>query len=253
MTDKAEVGTLRIKTPHCSFPSLPLLHIVYVVLYGAILTQIPPIWEWHFRLHTVFSRLFSPLFLGYNRAAVGGMWCFCGLQLPPLVCSEPTTEPPPLLLSPLPGLPALLLPRHLETLQEKVAGIFVQLYVPLVQLADSALRFGRHLNTGGTCAVELCEGRDELQVEGSLEQVLGLTLVLGQSKEGHAPQVAFGALQKYGPSVLLAHGGDVVATNQAEISQHACLPVVGQVVGAVHEFLQGATRPVISRIAAWQL
>ncbi|CAG5990114.1 unnamed protein product [Menidia menidia] len=216
---------------------------------GAVLIQIPPVWEEHFRLHPVLRRLL-PLLLGDGDEAFGQTR---GLRLPALLSSQPFTEPPPLLVAPLPGLPALLLPRRLETLQEEVAGVLVQLHIPAVELADSVLRLRGHLHAGRTRTIQLCEGRDELKAEGLLKEVLGLPLVLGQAKEGHAPKVALGALQKHGPALLLAHDRDVVAAHQAEVGQHAGLAVTSQVEGAVHELLQRATRPVIPRVAARQL
>lgn len=250
LTDKAEHETIIIKTTYCLLRSLPLFHIVHVILHGAVLIHIPPVWEEHFWL-SVVPVGHPPLLL--LKIFVRPTGSFCGLRLPALLGKEPSAKPPPLLLPPLPGLPALLLPRHLETLQEQVAGVLVQLDVPLVQLEDPALRLWRHVNAGGTCAVELREGRDELQVEGALKQILGLALVFGQAEEGHVAQVTLGALQEDGPALLLAHGGDVVAAHQTEIRQHAGLSVVGQVVGAVHELLQRAARPVVPRVAAGQL
>lgn len=47
-SDKAELGTLIIKTSYFLFLSLPLFHIVHVVLHRAVLIQIPPVWEEHF-------------------------------------------------------------------------------------------------------------------------------------------------------------------------------------------------------------
>uniref|UniRef100_G3PXX8 Uncharacterized protein n=1 Tax=Gasterosteus aculeatus TaxID=69293 RepID=G3PXX8_GASAC len=220
------------------------------------MATIPPVREQHLgRLAARTSLSPQLLLLGYHRAARRGPGCVRGLQLPPWLRDEASAQqpPPPLLLPPRPGPPALLLPRHLETLQEEVPGVLVQLQVPPVEPQDPALGLVGDVDAGGARAVELREGRDELQVEGALEQILGLTLVLSQPEKGHAAQVALGALHEQCPALVLVHGGDVVAAHQAEIGQHAGLPVVGQVVGAVHELLQGATRPVVSRVAARQL
>ncbi|TRZ02042.1 hypothetical protein DNTS_024197 [Danionella cerebrum] len=126
------------------------------------------------------------------------------------------TQLAPLLQASLPRLPALLLSGELEALEKKVPGVLVQLHIPLVEFSNPALGLRLHLYARCTGAVELSEWGDEGQAEGVLEEVLGLPLVLGETKEGHVSQVALGTFEQHGPALVLAHDREVVAAHQAE-------------------------------------
>ncbi|TNN54505.1 hypothetical protein EYF80_035280 [Liparis tanakae] len=54
-------------------------------------------------------------------------------------------------------------------------------------------------------------------------------------------------------ALALVHGGQVVAAHQAEVGQHAHLPVVGEVGRAVHEVDQRDAGPVVPGVAGGQL
>lgn len=54
-------------------------------------------------------------------------------------------------------------------------------------------------------------------------------------------------------ALALVHGGQVVAAHQAQVRQHANLPVIGQIGRAVHELCQGDTGPVVPGVAGGQL
>lgn len=197
-----------------SLPRLPLLYnMAHVVLSGQ-------------------TSLLIGLFLGKR---------FVGLVEEPLL---PVLYP---LLHPL------QLPLVLVALLEEVLCIVIELHVQLVELLDPADGVVVHLHAARPRAVVLHEGPDELQVESPLKQVLSLSLELCQAEEGHVFEVLFGALQQDLRSLVLRDEGHVVAAHQAQVGQHPHLAVVGQVVGAVHELLQGAARPVVPGVAAGQL
>lgn len=54
-------------------------------------------------------------------------------------------------------------------------------------------------------------------------------------------------------ALALVHRRQVVAAHQAQVSQHADLPVICKIGRAVHELCQGDTGPVIPTVAGWQL
>lgn len=137
---------------------------------------------------------------------------------------------PASLFSPLQSLLLpLTLADELVSLQEKFLGELIQLHIQEIQLLNVSAHVITQLHIGGTRAVNLCEGGYEPQTESVLEQVLCLALELCQAIEGHVLQVTLGAGQENGVALALVHGGEVVAAHQAEIGQHAHLPVVGQV------------------------
>lgn len=90
-------------------------------------------------------------------------------------------------------------------------------------------------------------------MEGALEQILRLPLELRKAVESHVAQVLLGRLQEELRASLLGYRGEVVAADQTEVGQHADLPIVGEVVRAVHELLQGAARPVRALVTGRQL
>lgn len=160
---------------------------------------------------------------------------------------------PALLSSPLSHLLPLHLMAVLHASQEKLPRILVQLHVQRVQFLYAPPGGRAHRDPGRPRAVYLSEGGEEVQAERPLEQKLRLSLELGEAEESHATQVAFGAAEEqFGPS-LLAHGRQVVAAHQAEIGQHASLPVVGEVRRAGHELLQRHAGPVFAAVAGRQL
>lgn len=125
------------------------------------------------------------------------------------------------------------------TLLEKVACIVVELDVQLIKLLNALDGGVVQVDAGRTRAVVLHKRSDELEMEGALEKVLRFALKLGQTKEGHVTQVFLGRLQQDLSTLLLGDERHIVASHKAEVSQHAHLPVVGQVVGALHKLLQG--------------
>ncbi|KAJ0005568.1 hypothetical protein NQD34_015462, partial [Periophthalmus magnuspinnatus] len=147
----------------------------------------------------------------------------------------------------------MLLPGELEALEEQVFGVLVQLHVQVVELLDAPAHGLAQGYISGTRAVDLSEGGDEAQAERPLKQVLGLALELGQAIEGHVLEVAHGAAEQDVSTLALIHGGQIVAAHQAEVGQHAHLPVVGQIGGAVHEVAEGDSGPVVSVVAVGQL
>lgn len=159
----------------------------------------------------------------------------------------------PLLPVPDPLLHPLQLPLVLVALLEEVLCIVIELHIQVIELLDPANGVVVHLHAACPRAVVLHEGPDELQVESPLKQVLSLSLELCQAKEGHVFEVFFGALQQDLRSLVLWDEGHVVAAHQAQVGQHPHLAVVGQVIGAVHELLQGAARPVRALVARGQL
>ncbi|KAA8588106.1 hypothetical protein FQN60_001300 [Etheostoma spectabile] len=145
------------------------------------------------------------------------------------------------LLTPLQAhLLVLPLAGELETLEEQVLCVLVQLHVQVVELLDAPAHRLAQVHVGSSRAVDLHESGYEAQAERPLKQVLRLALKLSQAVESHVLQVAHGAAQK-----------DVVTL--ALVSQHADLPIIGQVGRAVHELSQGDTGPVIPTIAGGQL
>lgn len=142
---------------------------------------------------------------------------------------------------------------ELETLEEQVLRVFVQLHVQVVELFDASAHGLAQVHVGGSRAVDLRESGDKAQAERPLKQVLRLALELRQAVESHVLQVAHGAAQEDVVALALVHGGQVVAAHQAQVSQHADLPVIGQVGRAVHELCQGDTGPVIPIVAGGQL
>lgn len=135
---------------------------------------------------------------------------------------------PPFLLSPLQSLLLpLALSDELISLQKEVFGELIQLHIQHIELLYPAAHVVPQLHISGPRAVDLREGGNKAQVESALEQVLRLALKLGQAVESHVFKVTLGAGQKNGVSLALVHGGEVVAAHQAEVSQHAHLPVVG--------------------------
>ena len=162
-------------------------------------------------------------------------------------------QPAPFLAPLQAHLLVLPLAGELEALEEQVLGVLVQLHVQEVELLDAPAHELAQVHVGGSRAVDLRESRDEAQAERPLKQVLRLALELRQAVESHVLQVAHGAAQEDVVALALVHGGQVVAAHQAEVGQHAHLPVVGQVGRAVHELGQGDTGPVVPVVAGGQL
>lgn len=166
---------------------------------------------------------------------------------PPVAPRLPLQPPllPPLLPVPL----VLQLLGVVVALLEEIFCVLIKLHVQEVELLNALASTVIDLHIGSPRDVELCEGRDELEVECPLKEKLCLPLEFREPKEGHVLQVVFRALQQDGIPFALIHESQVVAAHQAEVRQHAHLAVVGQVVGAVHELSQANPRPVIPRVA----
>lgn len=147
----------------------------------------------------------------------------------------------------------LPLPGELETLEEQVLGVLVQLHVQEVELLDALAHGLAQIHVGGPRAVDLREGGDEPEAERPLEQVLRLALELSQAEEGHVLQVAHGTAEKDVIPLAFVGGRQVVAAHQAQVGQHPHLPVVGQVGRAVHEVRQGDAGPVVAAVTVGQL
>lgn len=162
-------------------------------------------------------------------------------------------QPTPLLAPLQAHLLVLPLAGELETLEEQVLRVLVQLHVQVVELLDASAHGLAQVHVGGSRAVDLRESGDEAQAERPLKHVLRLALKLGQAVESHVLQVAHGAAQKDVVALALVHRGQVVAAHQVQVSQHADLPVISQVGRAVHELCQGDTGPVIPTVAGGQL
>lgn len=112
-------------------------------------------------------------------------------------------------------------------LLEEIFRIFIELHVQEVQLLDMLTGSLVDVHIGSPCDVELCERGDELQIECPLKEKLCLPLEFSEPEEGHVLQVVLCALQQDGTSLALVHESQVVAAHQAEVSEHAHLPVVG--------------------------
>lgn len=162
-------------------------------------------------------------------------------------------QPAPLLAPLQAHLLVLPLAAELESLEEQVLRVLVQLHIQEVELLDASAHELAQVHVGGSRAVDLRESGDEAQAERPLKQVLRLALKLCQAVERHVLQVAHCAAQKDVIALALVHGGQVVAAHQAQVSQHADLTVIGQIGRAVHELRQGDTGPVIPIVAGRQL
>ena len=147
----------------------------------------------------------------------------------------------------------LPLPGELESLEEQLLCVLIQLHIQEVKIFD-ALPYGlAQIHVGGPRAVDLREGGDEPQAERPLKQVLCLALELSQAKEGHVLQVVHGAAEEDVVPLAFVGGRQVVAAHQAQVSQHPHLPVIGQVGRAVHEVRQCDAGPVIAAVTVGQL
>lgn len=147
----------------------------------------------------------------------------------------------------------LPLPGELETLEEQVLRVLVQLHIQEVELLDALPHRFAQIHVGGPRAVDLREGGDEPEAKRPLEQVLRLALELSQAEEGHVLQVAHGAAEKDVIPLAFVGGRQVVAAHQAEVGQHPDLAVIGQVRRALHEVRQGDTGPVVAAVTVGQL
>lgn len=165
---------------------------------------------------------------------------------------KPSLQKLALLLTLPPSILMLFLPHELIPLQKEVFRIAVQLHIQKIQPLNTLLDLLIDLYTRGPSGIILGKRRNKVHVEGLLKQVLGLTLKLGEAKERHMLQIGFSTFQKDLVSLLFRHDREVVAANQRQVRQHAYLAVVGQIIGAVHELFERASRPVITSVAAGQ-
>lgn len=212
----------------------PTDHLACVVLSGGGEVTVSPFLQ---------PRSTSPTFIS-SPSVFGRPWPALLFLLP---------QPTPLFAPLQAHLLVLPLAGELESLEEQVLGVLVQLHVQEVELLDASAHKLAQVHVGGPRAVDLRESGDEAQAERPLKQVLRLPLKLSQAVESHVLQVAHGAAQKDVVPLALIHGGQVVAAHQAQVSQHAHLTVVGQVRWAIHEFSQGDTGPVIPIVAGGKL
>lgn len=94
-------------------------------------------------------------------------------------------QPTPLLAPLQAHLLVLPLAAELESLQEQVLRVLVQLHVQEVELLDPSAHGLAQVHVGGSRAVDLRESGDEAQAERPLKQVLRFPLKLSQAVEGH--------------------------------------------------------------------
>lgn len=74
---------------------------------------------------------------------------------------------------------------ELETLEEQVLRVLIQLHVQVVELLDASAHGLAQVHVGGSRAVDLRESGDEAQAERPLKQVLRFALKLSQAVESH--------------------------------------------------------------------
>lgn len=126
-----------------------------------------------------------------------------------------------------PLLHPLQLPLVLVSLLEEVFCIVVQLHVQVIKFFDPPYSVVVYLYSTCPCAVVLHEWPDEFQIESSLKQVLCFPLELCQAKKGHVSEILLSALQQYLCSLVFWYEGHIIATHQAQVSQHPHLAIVG--------------------------
>lgn len=135
--------------------------------------------------------------------------------------------------------------RKFQPREEQLLREGIQFDVEPVQSRQLPLLLGAHVRLARVRLRVLDEVGGEAQVEGVLEEVARLRLMLGQAKEGDTAEVVLGAVEHHlVPRGAVWNNALVVASYEAEICEHTGLTIVRQVVLTVHELIEAYAGPV---------